>query len=150
MAPKRREFIKKAGKAGFCLGCGGALIVLEGCAAANYMVASVESGDKIIVDKILFIDEESGEKLPFVTVKSQRYRKAIYIGGILSEKYSAVLLRCTHKGCAVRPSGNLLICPCHGSEYSLQGEVLKSPAEEDLARFKVSYDQDFVYIHLSG
>ena len=149
MTTNRREFIKKAGKTGFCVCCAGALSVLESC-AASYLVASIESGDKIIIEKSLFIDEERGEKRQFVTVQSQRHRKAIYLSGILSENYSAVLLHCTHKGCAVRPGGDILICPCHGSEYSTQGEVLKSPAEKNLVRFKVSYDQHFVYIHLSS
>ena len=149
MTTNRREFIKKAGKTGFCVCCGGALSFLESC-GASYLVASIESGDKIIIDKSLFIDKETGGKRQFVTVQTQRRKKAIYLSGILSKNYSAVLLRCTHKGCAVRPGGDILICPCHGSEYSPQGEVLKSPAEKNLERFKVSYDQDFVYIHLSS
>ena len=84
-----------------------------------------------------------------MTVQSQKFRKAIYLSGIESENYQAVLLQCTHKGCAVRPVGDLLICPCHGSEYNQLGKVLKSPAEEDLFRFRVSSDESSVYIHLT-
>jgi len=40
---------------------------------------------------------------------------------------------CTHLGCKIDKSeGNRLVCPCHGSEYNLQGEVIKGPAYKNL------------------
>ncbi len=35
---------------------------------------------------------------------------------------------CTHLGCVASPSGTLLHCPCHGSEYSATGTVVHGPA----------------------
>jgi Rieske Fe-S protein len=41
--------------------------------------------------------------------------------------FSAV---CTHQGCTVgQVSGGLIICPCHGSEYSIADGSVKRPAE---------------------
>ena len=41
---------------------------------------------------------------------------------------------CTHQGCLVDTVSNGLIsCPCHGSEYSLTGEVKGGPAPAPLA-----------------
>lgn len=45
---------------------------------------------------------------------------------------------CTHQGCPVTQfSGALMICPCHGSEYSIKdGSVVKGPAPQPLAAKK--------------
>lgn len=139
-------FIKSAGRIGVSVGCLGGMLSLESC-VANYLVASSESDDRIAVEKTAFVDQETGSLRPFVTVQGQRFRKSIYLSGIEDENYQAVHLHCTHKGCEVRPAGDLLICPCHGSEFDRLGKVLKSPAEEDLFRFQVSHDESLVYIH---
>ncbi len=50
---------------------------------------------------------------------------------------------CTHLGCKINKTENdLLICPCHGSEYDLSGKVVKGPAYKNLDEvpFKISSD----------
>jgi Rieske Fe-S protein len=50
--------------------------------------------------------------------------------------FSAV---CTHQGCLVRPVGNQLDCPCHGSVYNaITGEVLVGPAARALPKVPVT------------
>ena len=48
----------------------------------------------------------------------------------------ALLNRCTHLGCqpTLDPQARLLLCPCHGSRFDLQGRVIKGPAPRPLAR----------------
>ena len=54
--------------------------------------------------------------------------------------FSAV---CTHQGCAVKPEGAELHCPCHGSVYdAATGEVKAGPAPEPLPRVSVKVDGD--------
>ena len=144
----RRAFVKRSGEACLGLGCLGWVVSLESC-VANYLVESTEQTDKVIINKSVLVDTDSGDKRKFVTVKSQRFKESIYLGGVENEQYTAVLTHCTHKGCEVRPAGDILICPCHGSEFSATGQVLKSPAEANLLRFKVSEDDQKVYIHLT-
>jgi len=47
--------------------------------------------------------------------------------------YRTMSARCNHLGCIVdRKEGEHLVCPCHGSRYSLDGRVLNGPATHDL------------------
>jgi thiosulfate dehydrogenase (quinone) large subunit len=49
--------------------------------------------------------------------------------------FSAV---CTHAGCTVGYSGEVIVCPCHGGEYSPEtGEVIAGPPPTGLAPRKV-------------
>jgi cytochrome b6-f complex iron-sulfur subunit len=44
---------------------------------------------------------------------------------------------CPHEGCSVLPDAGQLTCPCHGSQFSLSGEVTRGPAQSDLEPFAV-------------
>lgn len=59
-----------------------------------------------------------------------------------SGAHSAVLTRCTHRGCQTEPVADRLVCPCHGSEYTLTGRLLEGPAEADLVRYAVHREDD--------
>jgi cytochrome b6-f complex iron-sulfur subunit len=44
--------------------------------------------------------------------------------------YSA---KCTHLGCIInKTENNVLVCPCHGSQYSYDGKPVKGPANKSL------------------
>ena len=49
---------------------------------------------------------------------------------------------CTHKGCIVKYSekDNRIECPCHGSQYDLNGNVLKGPAPRSLPTHSTRWD----------
>lgn len=48
---------------------------------------------------------------------------------------------CTHLGCRIdRQSDNQLICPCHGSRFTLDGAPLKGPAKKALIRLEFEVD----------
>jgi Rieske Fe-S protein len=49
---------------------------------------------------------------------------------------------CTHAGCGVRYDhvNKILSCPCHGSQYTLTGMVLRGPAFRPLAKYQTQLD----------
>jgi cytochrome b6-f complex iron-sulfur subunit len=52
-------------------------------------------------------------------------------------KFRAYSLICTHLGCTLEEDGKGFSCPCHGSEFSPDGVVLKGPAVDDLPALEV-------------
>jgi len=57
--------------------------------------------------------------------------------------FLAVYRRCTHLGCAVpyEPATGQFVCPCHGSAFTMEGEVLNPPAPRPLDLFKLSINE---------
>jgi len=56
----------------------------------------------------------------------------------------AVYRRCTHLGCAVpyAPGTGQFVCPCHGSAFTADGDVLTAPAPRPLDLFNLSINED--------
>ena len=50
----------------------------------------------------------------------------------------AISLVCTHLGCTVEESDNGdFTCPCHGSRYTKDGQVLDGPATKPLLHYRI-------------
>jgi len=58
----------------------------------------------------------------------------------------AFSLTCTHLGCTVEEAGEAFACPCHGSRYNSDGEVLKGPAQKPLRRLEIELQEDHTLI----
>jgi len=58
----------------------------------------------------------------------------------------ALSMICTHKGCEVRVLPDGFQCPCHGSEYDIDGAVVEGPASRPLQRFAVEETQEAITI----
>lgn len=56
--------------------------------------------------------------------------------------------RCTHLGCSVRGAGQLLICPCHGSLFDLDGNVKSDPAKLPLRKLDATFDGATVVVQV--
>jgi cytochrome b6-f complex iron-sulfur subunit len=52
----------------------------------------------------------------------------------LEDGFRALSSVCTHLGCITRyqPDSRIIACPCHGSRFSLDGEVIGGPAPRPL------------------
>lgn len=55
-----------------------------------------------------------------------------------AEGFYAVSSICTHLGCSVRKSAKGFECPCHGSKFDENGDVLSGPAPRPLAWYRLN------------
>ncbi len=73
----------------------------------------------------------------------------IRTGATTATALSAV---CTHSGCTVEVqsgSGTTLFCPCHGSEFDVNGRVLAGPARTPLKVYTAALDMTGVTVTLA-
>jgi cytochrome b6-f complex iron-sulfur subunit len=65
-----------------------------------------------------------------------------------SATYAALSNVCTHMGCTVAYSNGSheLECPCHGSKYDTNGNVLSGPAPKALAKYKASLSGNIITV----
>ena len=91
---------------------------------ADVDVSSLTADGQSIVTKTPGVDQA-----PILVVRTAR------------GEFSALSTRCAHEGCPVNPPVNgVITCPCHGSQYSLDGKVLRGPTIYPLTRYQTHYD----------
>jgi Rieske Fe-S protein len=66
-----------------------------------------------------------------------------------ANSYSAIDAICSHESCTVTGAdGATYVCPCHGSRYDRNGQVLAGPARAALRQFPTSFSDGIVTIAL--
>lgn len=105
-----------------------------GCAVSASYQGRLEQGRvRVRLDEL---PPEFSEK-HYALVRAEGLGEPILIHRRAEGAFRALSARCTHLGCQVRPARNALICPCHGSSFSWEGEVLRGPAQKALPRYPV-------------
>ncbi|MFT6814424.1 MAG: cytochrome b6-f complex iron-sulfur subunit [Sphingobacteriales bacterium] len=137
----RKTFIKKSLTIG-AMCCTGIMTgVLASCSSIRYVafkenngVISIPLSAFVKNDKVLI--DESKLKAPLLVVKQEN-------------TYQALLMLCTHKACTLEANGAVLVCPCHGSEFSSSGKVLVGPASKDLFEYPCKAEKDTLNIKIA-
>jgi Rieske Fe-S protein len=90
--------------------------------------------DRLRITKSDFADVRAGEGR---VMKVGGERVAVYRDS--RGEVHAVSAVCSHLGCIVswNPAEGSWDCPCHGSRFSFEGEVLQGPAVRNLKKTKV-------------
>jgi len=143
----RREFLVQAGTLGACLCCMGGISFLESCStskkASTTVPSFIETADELTIPVAAFAEKN------YVIIPAKKYSQPIYLTKVNNSTYEALRMYCTHKGCQVNAAPDKFVCPCHGSEFSLHGDVLKGPAKEPLVSLPVTVDASNVIVHFS-
>jgi len=105
----------------------GASLPLTGCAGAIYVTPTPRPDGLSVPESAIGADG--------VFVPAPGLGRPLWIGRDAAGTLVALLASCTHRGCQPEPVGARLVCPCHGSEFSRSGEVLKGPAAQPLRRY---------------
>ncbi|MDB4960784.1 MAG: Rieske (2Fe-2S) domain protein [Myxococcales bacterium] len=58
----------------------------------------------------------------------------------------AVSAICTHEGCVVSLQSDSLVCECHHSVFTMEGDVIQGPATRPLPHFKVTLLGTRIYV----
>ncbi|BCL35509.1 ubiquinol-cytochrome c reductase iron-sulfur subunit [Nostoc sp. MS1] len=75
----------------------------------------------------------------------------VLVVGTSKENLVAVNPACTHKGCTVgwKAEAKKFVCPCHGSEFGIDGKVQKEPATEPLKTYAAKIEGSSVVVRQS-
>ena len=124
---------------------GAGLVGLYGCAGLPTYMAVLKS-DEIILDRIAV--EKALQEREAIRVRAAGLAEDIVLIRLDSggEGFVALGMKCSHLGCQVRPGGEFLVCPCHGSTYNLRGEVVRGPAQKSLKQYRISIVKDSITI----
>ncbi|MEQ8331352.1 MAG: Rieske (2Fe-2S) protein [Longimicrobiales bacterium] len=133
---------------GFCrtlpaLAVGVGTLGTAACGGAAYLVPRSVGGRLVVSTADL-----AGATAVFLTHPSSD--RPIFLHRAASGEWSAVHARCTHRGCQPEPVGERLVCPCHGSEFELDGALLEGPAATGLTRYPVAVDGTDVVVTVAG
>ena len=142
---KRRKFIKSCCYTTIGITLAGS--VLQSCGSIYYASVS-RNANRLVIAKSEFWQLKKDKKVyrSFVLIKTEDSEFPICIYNIKEGSYIASLLKCTHRGCELNVGGGIYSCPCHGSEFSVQGDVLEGPAEDNLKTFKIETDNENIYL----
>lgn len=108
------------------------------CMGLRFLASrKAEGGFGQIVTAGLIADFPLGTITPFETERFLLVR--FEDGGFL-----ALYTKCTHLACAVswNEQRQRFLCPCHGSEFRRDGDVVNPPAPRPLDRFSVTIADD--------
>ncbi|MCL4866707.1 MAG: Rieske (2Fe-2S) protein [Gemmatimonadales bacterium] len=137
----RREFLARAECLPIAAAASGLTLPLGGCIGFHYVSTSV-ANNRLVVRL-----EDLGDR-HFALLDAPGLALPLYLFRRDDGSWSAVSTRCMHRGCQVEPADGHLVCPCHGSEYSNTGEVLKGPTQRPLRALTAVEDGDRVLIEL--
>ncbi len=140
---KRRAFVRRLPVLTAGLAGGGSSLMIGGCASTPYLVPRLTPSG-------LSLDASELSPEGDAFVQTPDMERPVYIRRHASGSLTAVLASCTHQGCQPEPVGNRLECPCHGSQFSFEGEVLAGPADRPLTRYEVVETDGEIVVRLPG
>jgi Rieske Fe-S protein len=77
--------------------------------------------------------------------------KPIIINRISGDEFAVLDSVCTHQGCIVPPynaASGLIVCPCHGSQYDIRGNVVGGPAQLNLEPYESAVTNSLLTIQM--
>ena len=77
------------------------------------------------------------------------YKNSIIIAYLGNDEYFALSKVCTHNQCDVEYNADedLVVCPCHGSEFTTDGSVSSGPAEEPLKEYNTELNDNMLRVY---
>jgi cytochrome b6-f complex iron-sulfur subunit len=133
--PERRDFLTRIG-VGACAAAG----LGSGAVTLDYLTP------KVLFEPPTTFKAGTPADYPDGTVRFNREQKAYIVGG--SGGVYALSAVCTHLGCITRfrSDENVIACPCHGSRFDIEGNVVHGPAPRPLPWLEVRPDPSGILV----
>ncbi|NNE44678.1 MAG: Rieske (2Fe-2S) protein, partial [Gemmatimonadetes bacterium] len=109
------------------------MIPLAGCGGLPQLRGTVADG-RVRVSRAEF-DTLAGENRAIGVDIGTSYPVLLLREG---DDFRALSSRCTHQACRVSASPEFVVCPCHGSTFDREGNVLRGPAQTALPSYPVT------------
>lgn len=111
-------------------------LLLQGCGSAHSVQGSIVGSDLVIPLSVFATEAKDGTSYKnYLVVHHESLRQPVCVYRLGEKEYSALLMRCSHKGAELEAGEQGLSCPVHGSEFSKQGVALNKPASSNLRLF---------------
>lgn len=109
-------------------------LVLVGCGPGNKWKTKAVAAKDGTVELALKDFPELATPGGMAAVVPAGMRKPVIVMRLEGDQFRVMSSRCPHLGCVVRWDNGkqLLVCPCHGSEFTDDGKVTKGPAKQGL------------------
>lgn len=152
--PNRRDFILQAcGTCAAVAGLGFLVAQLDSCkspeglkadAAKTNAIKAEVTKSQITVPANAFADQNN------FLVKDISLDFDVLVVKKPDGSYSALQMRCTHRGQPLRATPTELICDSHGSAFDLNGNVTKAPASSPLKKYPATVENGKVVVKLDA
>ncbi|MEM6289965.1 MAG: Rieske (2Fe-2S) protein [Myxococcota bacterium] len=117
-------------------------IVVTGCAgkAEKWSTSDVQTQDGVVTLDVADYPELATPG-GMVALKPDGAKKPVLVMRLEKDTFRVMSLRCPHLGCVVRWDGEMqdLVCPCHGSRFTDDGQVTKGPAKQNLRQMRSQF-----------
>lgn len=142
MQIERRKFLESACKACLLAGAGILLADLTACSPASAIM------NLPVTDNTVRLPVSTFAKRTVQIVRPQGWFYDIAVHKNSTDQYEALLLECTHQKNQLILNGNRFFCTLHGSQFNLNGAVVKGPAERPLKKYTTSLEGDQLVIQI--
>jgi cytochrome b6-f complex iron-sulfur subunit len=127
--------------------------ILQGCGnpTAPSSVPEIPSLNPTLVNGTLVLAIDPGSPVERVggAALLQTPAANVLIARTTPDSFVAVTATCTHFGCVVSGyQDQKYTCPCHGSEFSTSGAVVRGPANRPLRQYATSFVNNILTITL--
>lgn len=138
---QRREFLKSS--CSYCLAVSSGLLLtsLSSCASAPVLEAQVVD-NKITVPLSAF----AGSDVQILRPSNLLFDIALHREA--DGQFRALVLQCTHASNQLTQTGDGYTCPAHGSQFDIEGRVIRGPAQLPLRHLPTEQSQSMIVVYL--
>jgi Rieske Fe-S protein len=149
--PSRREFCVQACQAASLVAAGAVLQACSGNSTSPSGATGLQTINASAVAGAITLTIDATSPLAAVGSAAlvQSASGTVLVSRTAQDTFTAVTAVCTHEGCTVNGiAGQIYVCPCHGSQFSTTGGVVKGPATSPLRQFNASFVGNVLTVRL--